>query len=228
MEKKKPTMTKPLKFFHVPKTAGSSIENSAREYGINWGCFDREYLIKWKTPGSLNHQPLYQAKDESIYRNWLQDYDFFCVVRNPYEKCISELFYETRYSADLSVEQFNRIICNRIKENRISNHWAPQYLFVFDGEKQIIKHVLKYENIDEEFDLLMKEYNLPVKLTDRSNVGNKKYTISDLAPETIQTINEFQREDFVRFGYHMLEVEKQHTEEKLQIQQSQPIPNQEM
>ena len=189
-------MNKPLKFFHVPKTGGSSIAHAAKEFGILWGALDPDYIIKWKTSGSRDHQPLYQAQDENIYQKWLNDWDFFCVVRNPYEKCISEFFFGEYRSQEASIERFNETIQKRISENRISNHWCPQYLFVYHDEKQIIRHVLKYENLQKEFDDLMEEYNLPIRLTYRSNVGNKKYSISDLDSKTIRMINELHKEDF--------------------------------
>ena len=48
------------------------------------------------------------------------------------------------------------------------SHCIPQHTFVYDDEsngmKQVVTHVLKMENLSEEFPALMKEYELPVIL----------------------------------------------------------------
>jgi hypothetical protein len=195
---------KPLKFFHIPKTGGTSIEESARDVGINWGMYDPMiYLESWKTPGSSWHQPLYQAVDESAYRYLIQNYDFFCVVRNPYDKCISEFYCPWNVWApikDVSLEYFNMFIQSRIREQPITDHWAPQSLFVYHEGQQIIKHVLKYENLEAEFTQLLLSYGLTIPLQ-HHNKSEKKYSRKDLEPETIRMIHEFYTDDFSNFGY---------------------------
>lgn len=198
-----------LKFFHIPKTAGTSIENAARDKCIEWGVYDLSYWHRWKTPGPEWHQPLYQDISQERYLDLLREYDFFCVVRNPYERCISEFYCSWEDGSpqkNVSLDEFNSFIQKRILENRISTHWAPQSLFIFHQGKQIIKHVLHYENLQEEFAKLMNLYNLPIHLDRYENVSPRKtYTIKDFSPRTIQMINEFYSDDFQNFGYSRLQ-----------------------
>ena len=69
---------KELKFIHITKTGGTTIEEIGKENNINWGRFHKEYKI-W-------HQPLIEINNFKI-----QKYDWFMIVRNPYDRIISEL-----------------------------------------------------------------------------------------------------------------------------------------
>jgi hypothetical protein len=200
---------KPLKFFHIPKTAGRSIEVSALQCGVLWGENDSTYRIHWKTQGCSWHQPIYQAMDPNYCQTLLACFDFFCVVRNPYERCISEFYCQHEDGApnkNVTVEKFNEFIQYKIGLNRTTTHWAPSSVFVFHEGQQIIKHVLKFENLQKEFDKLMALYSLPVKIVCHQHKANKKYGVKDLSPATIKMINEFYADDFRNFDYQMLPV----------------------
>ena len=65
----------------------------------------------------------------------------------------------------------NKFITRRLEEISFLNlwqtlpydkHFVPQYCYVFDkhGDKKV-KHVLKFENLQVEFESLMKSYGLP-------------------------------------------------------------------
>ena len=160
---------KPLRFVHIPKTGGTSIEHILLTHGVKWGMYDPDFRVaKWKSIRESEkvwfHYPLYLVENQSLYEEWISNYDFFCVVRNPYDRCVSEFFCphfrHISRSSTASVEDFNRTIQEYVQSKFTSSHWAPQSLFVYyhDHEKrgeQIIKHVLRFENLQTEFNQLM-------------------------------------------------------------------------
>jgi len=88
-------------------------------------------------------------------------------------------------------------------------HYLNQVNYIHDRDgTKLIKHILHFENLQEEFNDLMQLYNLPLNLT-VVNVGtykssNNKLSVRDLYPETIHAINEYASVDFRMLGYKMV------------------------
>merc|ERR1712050_655280 len=89
-----------------------------------------------------------------------------------------------------------------------NHHFTPQYEYVYDDKgRRIVEHVVHFENMKEEFDALMKEYDIPVKLpTKKVNTRSTqaKLTREDLEDDTIALINDKYKKDFESFGYKMI------------------------
>ena len=88
-----------------------------------------------------------------------------------------------------------------------NGHLLPQYYYVYnnDGNK-IIDHVLRFENLNEEFQELIKSYSLNIILGNRSNV-RKNYTslsVANLTRPTVNKINSCYANDFKFFNYSLL------------------------
>lgn len=176
---------KELKFVHITKTAGSSIEKCALKKGILWGAFDPIY----KEKVGFWHKP-----PEDL----LNEYDLFCVIRNPYSRCLSEFycnFNGIKKKVKINKKKFNILIRDKILNNRSYYHWTPQYEYI-----KSVKHILHFENLKEEFSNLMKLYNLPVVLNQKLNKSSKIYGIKDFDSETISLIQEIYNLDFA-LGY---------------------------
>lgn len=197
---------KALRFVHIPKTGGTTIEQIAFKRGIFWGALDQElfYFTFHRCPEY--HKPL--KLNNSLWLDFvLQKYDFFCVVRNPYSKCVSEFYCKWNYGPRhkcTSVDEFNSFIQKYVKLAPDRDHWASQTHFVYDDQGQrIVKHVLKCENLQEEFNTLMREYGYNIEMTekDRYNSGSCVFGVKDLSRETIDLINYVYHDDFVNFGY---------------------------
>ena len=92
----------------------------------------------------------------------------------------------------------------------------PQHYYAYDEHgNKTVNHLLRYENLQPEFDALMEQYNLPMRMPEKSaktvfhfkkNTKGKKdaaekITVSSISPENIQKINKFYARDFEFFGY---------------------------
>jgi len=208
--------SKQLKFCHIPKNAGSTITANAAKHGLQWGINSPENR-RWfrRIPKSewthldhcdWHHTPL-SFMDMRELEIVLARYDFFAVVRDPYAKAVSECNWSTvmgLVEGPQTKSGFNQFIRHRLSQKPDREHWAPQVNFIYDvNGRQVIKHVLRYENLAAEFDTLMALYNLPVKLDNSHNVSPKHFSVEDLEPDTIVAINNFYHYDFIKLGYTM-------------------------
>lgn len=186
--------SKELKFIHITKTGGTSIENAGKKHNVDWGRFHSEYssgISAWWH----HHTPNRKIKN---------NYDWFMVVRNPYDRVISEMHCKwggnNRGVEDLTKNDFNKRARNLIqKRNRNSGgHWTEQWRYL-DNDMNI--HVLKFENLQNEFNALMKKYNLPIRLNNKDNANSKIFTKKDLDPKTVKLIQNVYEKDFKLFNY---------------------------
>lgn len=154
----------------------------------------------------------------------------FVVVRDPYQRALSE-FYCSAFGVfggqnitdesgaaydEIFPHTFGLWIAEKLhEETDYFGHLLPQHYYVFDfntGER-MVDHVLRYETLDDEFNMLMFLYGLNVKLPDK-NVSqsstfvvkkSSRITMSDMSSDTIKLINDHFRLDFELFGYTMIE-----------------------
>ena len=202
--------TKTLNFIHITKNAGTTIENNEKEKGILWGRFNDEYCKNiniTKNIGDVWHN-YFPNLDKSIRSN----YDWFLVVRNPYDRILSEFkWYSNRdqyKNNSFTINMFNEFIQNKIKEANDTNtnigkyggHFSPQYKYLTNDDKI---HILKFENLNQEFNDLMKQYNINLKLDEKHNVSNHKFTINDFNESTKKLIQEVYKKDFELFNYNI-------------------------
>ena len=188
---------KTLAFWHIPKTGGTYVENVLSGAGIKVGrelfraagdnVNVRPVLPKgpkgWMSPW---HMPLpwmlefietsamkwaeRRPVEGNTLRWWLDldNVNFFCVVRDPYSKLISEYkWFHTLFSGnrghklDCSVESLNRFLAEQVPSGNFDNHMTPQVRFIYDSNgDQVCTHVLHQENLDAELAALLLEYNL--------------------------------------------------------------------
>lgn len=188
---------KELKFIHITKTAGTCIEQIGFENGIIWGRFHLEEYGWW-------HQ-LPSTKPSDV----IKKYDWFLVVRNPYDRIVSE--FHCRWgglgedSFLATKEEFNSYVQNSIRTRRPEgDHYTPQYLYLRGVLGFTNLFILRFENLQSDFQELMNEYRIDVKLNRKINVGRKKFSILDLDKNSIELINQVYDLDFRLFKYNKI------------------------
>lgn len=184
---------KELKFIHITKCAGTTIEDIGKAKNILWGRFHTEY--GWW------HQKFPNKKKE------LKDkYNWFMVVRNPYDRILSEYYCiwgGKKEERVLNANDFNSFLIQKIKNRcNVGHHYTEQYKYL---DKNYDIRILKFENLEEEFNKLMSDFNLDIKLNRHENKGHyRQFTKKDFSKELINLINEIYKKDFEEFGYEMI------------------------
>jgi len=184
-------------FIHIPKTGGTSIEKvfwplSFMKSEKNlFGGFINDYENKYQT-GGLQHLKWYQIFQEIGDRKF-NDYYKFSIVRNPYDKAVSQyeylkkrndLLHYINAKSDLTFLEY----CEKI--NSFSHvQWEPQHNFVFDKATDEFKanRIIKLEDINTDFQELRKD------VVSR----NKLYGI--FVPNKLPHLNKSRRKNFKKY-----------------------------
>jgi len=259
-----------LEFIHVPKTAGTSIEAAAATQNISWGLchFASPDTSEKISLGELrcplhehNKRKIKDFQDCPLWHVPSQYFDLpntfkfnpyknaklFVVVRNPFDKIISDYYYtykvlrkktpKEKYNDELFMNQYitrkldfmkgaikgdfflkeNKTIGNK-EYFSASGHFIPQYDYVYEGTKRIIDHVLHFESLDEEFESLMEMYNMNVILPKRKE-RKKVLSAKNISIENIRRIEYMYAQDFATFGYETISSRLENQFEKYKVLQ---------
>lgn len=236
--------TKPLNFLHIPKTGGSSIFRLAANNGLAWGeclfpspwrqkdCPKETNVGKWpehRFGAPWWHTPIqYLPPDKKPYNRQ----DLFAVVRNPYERAVSEYYYYCQFrksecygidkhkdTADRMNRKLQQFLFAALRAPKnstdyfvASGHWIPQYDFFHNTaskrKERIVKHLLHNEHLNDEFASLMRAYGYNFTLPQKHRRSRKdtgaKLTTADLTDKTMKLIDIVFEKDFKIGNYEML------------------------
>lgn len=195
-----PLYLKPLKFLHVTKTAGSTIEALSFANKYSWGKHDIEYGW-WH--GRL------MSRASALQRT----YDWFLVARNPYTRCISE--FVSDHWHDKGKDRANNTYFNNhlsrhldavlLPTDSIVNgeHFTPASWYLQGVVPGVKVHVLRFENLEEEFNALMDKYFIPMRWGNVSDGLHASYRfgIQNISTEVADKIKLAYQSDFENFNY---------------------------
>jgi len=198
-----------LLFIHIPKTGGSSVEEYfSSKFNIPLNTKSLYMFIDNQT--KLNENMVINSSLQHITYNQMVKYnkvfniDFnnikiMTIVRNPYERIISDLFFYKKINISTSKEEVFNIINEYVLSDNYDNHNIPQHLFLQDNNKELISniHILKTENLTTDMkNLGYNDFNL------FSNANpNKINYYNYLDNKSIKIINDFYHFDFLLFSY---------------------------
>lgn len=213
-------------FIHIPKTGGTSIEQffykkysipmnakSLYGFGYNNRRIGEMFSLKMNTSKiSLQHYTwlMLQENKNTLFQNNVifdnNEYKILAVVRNPYNRIISELFYQKYISTKMSKE----IIYSKIyyylhvyNDTNFDNHRISQYKFVTDASGNIIKDIiiLKTETLTQS----MRDLGFIDFPDDKINTTVLVLNVTDyLNEKSIKLINTYYQKDFEYFDYEMI------------------------
>lgn len=217
----------PLVFVHIPKNAGTAVENAGLASWVRWGRHRMYYFGMVPMPDEVHwcaahHVPpkLLPVEIQEIYLHS----KVFCVVRNPYDRAVSEYKYLLSVPwgitkpGVLDKEPCTREGLNYFLQKALTTvsegmqyvndcHMLPQTDFVYDGEREWCGNVLRMEEMPGTFNDLMEREGYSVRINETENDSNTTCPglgVQDLDPETIAILDEVYAEDFDRLGFaHM-------------------------
>jgi hypothetical protein len=125
------------------------------------------------------------------------------IVRNPYERAVSDLFYLKRITKDSSKSAVYGELRSYIARCP-DNHGVPQYLFLIDSTGKIPQtiKIFKTETLTDD----LRAYGFS-DFDVKSNQGPGLDYYSYLNRASIALINERYMEDFQFFGYELIKLE---------------------
>jgi len=193
---------KELKFIHITKCAGTAVEDIGKQNNLLWGRHHLEYECNGTTSCAWWHEVFPNKSDKLKLK-----YDWFMVVRNPYERIISEFYCnwvgvgKLENIDHIDEKEFNLWIKKGIlNRSNSGDHYTEQYKYI---DPNIPIHIIHFENIEYEFNELMKKYKLDITLSKKKNESKfeKNFNIQSLSSEVIELINDIYHQDFIKFGY---------------------------
>ena len=196
-------------FIHIPKTGGMSLESYfSSKYNIQLNNESLYSLIDEKIK-SDNNMMITSTLQHIIYNQMVKYNNIFnidfnnikiiTIVRNPYERIISDLFFYSKIDVNTSKNEVYDLIKQYVFSTDYDNHNIPQYMFITDDNKELIPdiNILHTETLNDD----MKNLGFEDFDVWTNNNTNKVDYYNYLNNESIEFINNFYHLDFVLFNY---------------------------
>jgi hypothetical protein len=189
-------------YIHIPKTAGTSIEQFLKDNGKN----SIDYLGV-RNNRSLHHLLATELRKELPFL--FKKYYKFSLVRNPYDRLLSEYYWTPipgiGYKSGQSKADFITYVSNVVNkklyfDNIYNDHFIPQVDFLYSGKNLLVDQIFRYEDLDWVVQYLKKKLNINNDLPylNKSKNSIKKIEWNEKQKERIYKIY---FRDFINFNY---------------------------
>lgn len=158
----------------------------------------------------LYHKNLFITNIKLFKNNRLKNYQHykqyykFTVIRNPYERIVSFFAWQDQNWTSktvLSMSQFNEKLKNFINNSeKFKPQYKPQYKYLYDSRKLMVDEILRFENLEDEFNKMCGKLKIDVKLPHRMKSNHELYEYY-YTNETKNIIYELYKDDFELFKY---------------------------
>jgi len=200
---------RPLNFFHITKNGGTTLTDIAHSKNVLWSWRNKVNLNANRNKSLGLSGPLWHQLPRAFKQSYYEQYDWFCVVRDPLDRCLSEYhcnwdgFGRKSILTKHSQKEFNEYVVKRVNERMKTCHWHPmfEYLFRKNGER-LVQHIVRFDHMREDFNALANSYGLGFELpeTAHSNKrGRTLFTKEDLFDETRDLIENAYAMDFTLY-----------------------------
>lgn len=197
-------------FIHIPKTGGTSVETYfSKKYNIplNEKSLFTDAGVKTKVKknvvieNSLQHATYQEIITHAkFFKIDFNDIKIMTIVRNPYYRIISDLFFFGLINEKSSPEETHEVIKKYLFCEHVDGHNRPQYQYLqtYNCEKELSKiTILRTESLDQ--NMIHLGY-VDFDIREQLNTIKVDY-YSFLNNDSIELINTFYNKDFELFGY---------------------------
>jgi hypothetical protein len=189
-------------FIHIPKTAGNSIQTVL-------GPYSDDRLHPRRSVGHVKDEDGTQGLDvfndvlgfdtslhkhatiaeyDSILGKELEGYFIFTAVRNPFDRAISKTAFEKGpISGKLDLTEFI--------------FPTPQLHYLTIGGRLAVKTFIRFENIQEEFDLVCAKLGIVTSTLPHKNASYRRPYRDYYTDSTRAAVSKLYEDDIKHFGY---------------------------
>jgi hypothetical protein len=172
-------------FVHIPKAAGSSVEDLfLRDLNLNFqnahSLLIGNSFNKNLGPRQFAHLTAKEYTDLSfISKKLFDEYFKFSIVRNPYDRLYSTYKY-LRFDQLISFDSFVTTKLNGVfKNKRESYFYKPQYEYLYNEDKLLVDFVGKLDSFDDDMCHVKIRLNLEsLPIVHKNKSSNRKTNIS--------------------------------------------------
>ena len=199
---------------HIPKCGGSSVVEAFKNNGFSSHLEIRDLPPQKCLKASLQHQT------PDVLKHIISEENLnttFIVVRNPYERIMSEFNWEFRKTPINKRPDFNQWILQAISStkkmpNYSDNHFRPATDYI---DEELPCEIFKLE---DGLRLISEYYLEDYSFTNNAEPSREKSSDSfqhkaskntlNFNAQSLEAINSFYYQDFCAFGYKMISIDK--------------------
>jgi hypothetical protein len=190
-------------FIHVPKTAGISISDALKEYTEDEISFHKSqfnilnndgtqgiYMKSSRWKGFEGDYYLHASIDDLYKRLGDEIFSFyiFACVRNPFDRVVSQTSFANKINTmPLLLQNFGLP--------------KPQLEYLKINDKVVANRILRFENLQEDFNQACKEIGLPELDLGHKNRSNRTDYRNYYTEQTKNMIYRMYKDEFDYFGY---------------------------
>ena len=224
-------------FIHVHKTGGTYITFTLHKYygfknyyirrpDHDSFCFNKKKTTKYinyenRVHGVLNYyktSPYINKKMGMTPQKW-DTYYKFCFIRDPYDKIISAWNHINRYS--IPFKNYLNLI-NRCNDVEYMHMFMPQVRNIINQKGKVdINYIGKFENLEEDFQNILKNIGVKNIIHDSGKQMNKRehnHFTEYYDQDTLDKVNLILKEDFSLLDYEMISDITSFLEKKMVVQ----------
>jgi hypothetical protein len=174
---------KKVLFIHIPKTAGTSIVHC-----LSNGNTEVKHI-------------LFKKYSEHSLKNVFT----FCVIRNPFDRFISQWLYHTNFKDNFFSKKYNKKFdvfsyLNLVKKNNQRVTWQPISNFIEHNTKKI-DFILRFEKLESDWQHLCSILGTNMKLDFLKKNNERNHYSFYYNNFLISEVEKIYKEDIINFNY---------------------------